>query len=137
MESNGLERSLWRQGKEDYKKFMNAKLSRRSNGVSFLMGLVFAAIIILPFTFIVAQIIELYWYNRSSMTLFLLIAWVMLSAGNGLSNYIAVKMVKAYNKDMDDIQNLDDKAIWFYHTLNPGFMIFTFAIMAFFWVQAV
>ena len=128
------EKSLWRAGKDDHKKFMKIRLSRKTNIVSFLLGILFAAIIILPFTFLIFQVVELYWFSRRTLLFFLALAWGLLMIANGLSNYITVKIVKACDKDLIDIQNLDDKAIWFYHTLNPGFGIFTLFIMIFFWV---
>ena len=77
---------------------------------------------------------EIYWFSRTTLVLFLSIAWGLLMIANGLSNYITIKIVKAYNTDLTDIQALDDKAIWFYHTLNPGFGIAMLIIMIFFWV---
>ena len=128
------DKSLWRTGKDDYKKFMGIKLSRKTNIVSFLFGLIFTAIIILPFTFVLFQIVELFWFSRQTLLLFLSIAWGLLMIANGISNYITIKIVKSYDKDLTDIQALDDKAIWFYHTLNPWFGLFMLIIMIFFWV---
>ena len=129
------DKSLWRTGKDDYKKFMSVRLSRKTNALSYLFGLLFTAVIILPFTFIIFQIVELYWFSYKTMLLFLAFAWGLLMIANGLSNYISVKMVKAHNTDMSDIQSLDDKAIWFYQTLNPGFGIFILVVMVFLWVS--
>ena len=128
------DKSLWRTGKDDHKKFMSIRLSRKTNIVSFLLGILFTAIIILPSTFIVFQVVEIYWFSRRALVLFLSIAWGLLMIANGLSNYITIKIVKAYNTDLVDIQALDDKAIWFYHTLNPGFGVFMLIVMIFFWV---
>ncbi|MBO4667703.1 MAG: hypothetical protein J5666_06250, partial [Bacilli bacterium] len=71
---------------------------------------------------------------RRTLILFLAIAWGLLMIANGLSNYITIRIIKAYNKDLTDIQSLDDKAMWFYHTLNPGFGFFILLVMIFFWV---
>ena len=128
------EKSLWRTGRDDHKKFMKIRLSRKTNVVSFLMGILLTAIIILPYTFIIFQIVELYWFSRRTLILFLAIAWGLLMIANGLSNYITIRIIKAYNKDLTDIQSLDDKAMWFYHTLNPGFGFFILLVMIFFWV---
>ena len=128
------EKSLWRTGRDDHKKFMKIRLSRKTNVVSFLMGILLTAIISLPYTFIIFQIVELYWFSRRTLILFLAIAWGLLMIANGLSNYITIRIIKAYNKDLTDIQSLDDKAMWFYHTLNPGFGIFILLVMIFFWV---
>ena len=59
------DKSLWRVGKDDYKKFMSIRLSRKTNALSYLFGLLFTAIIILPSTFIIFQIVELYWFHQS------------------------------------------------------------------------
>ena len=131
-----VEKSLWRTGKDDYKKLMSIKLKAKTNILSFLLGLLFTAIIIFPVACLVFQFIELYWFSRDTIVLFLTIAWALLMIANGLSNYITVKAIKAYDKELTDIQNLDDKAIWFYHTLNPGFGAFMLVIMIFFWVSA-
>lgn len=129
------EKSLWRTGKDDYKKFMNIRLSRKTNALSFLFGMIFTAIIILPSTFIIFQVVELFWFSRKTLILFLSFAWGLLMIANGLSNYISVRMVKAHNTDMSDIQALDDKAIWFYQSLNPGFGFFILIAMIFLWVS--
>ena len=135
MNSN-FEKGLWRTGKEDYKKLMSIKLGRKTNALSFFLGLLFTAIIIFPIACVVFQVIELYWFSRQTIVLFLTIAWGLLMIANGLSNYITVRLIKCYDKDLTDIQALDDKAIWFYHTLNPGFGLFIFVVMIFFWVSA-
>ena len=129
------EKSLWKTGRDDHKKFMSIRLSRKTNIVSFLFGLLLTAIIILPFTFIIFQFVEMYWFSRKTMVFFLAIAWGLLMIANGLSNYITIRIVKAYNTDLTDIQALDDKAIWFYHTLNPGFGVFLLVVMVFLWVS--
>lgn len=134
--NSSFEKGLWRTGKDDYKKLMSIKLSRKTNFLSFTFGLLFTAIIIFPIACVVFQVIELYWFSRQTIVLFLTIAWGLLMIANGLSNYITVRLIKSYDKDLTDIQELDDKAIWFYHTLNPGFGLFIFVVMIFFWVSA-
>lgn len=131
-----VEKSFWRTGKDDYKKLMSIKLKTKTNLGSFLLGLLLTALIIFPIACVVFQVIELYWFSHKTIVLFLAIAWGLLMIANGLSNYITVKVLKAFDKEMTDIQNLDDKAIWFYHTLNPGFGAFMLVIMIFFWVSA-
>lgn len=131
-----IEKSLWRTGKDDYKKLLSIKLKAKTNIVSFLLGILFTALIIFPVSCVIFQFIELYWFSRDTIVLFLTIAWALLMIANGLSNYITVKVIKAYDKELTDIQNLDEKAIWFYHTLNPGFGAFMLVIMIFFWVSA-
>ena len=56
-----VEKSLWRTGKDDYKKLMSIKLKAKTNILSFLLGLLFTAIIIFPVACLVFQFIELYW----------------------------------------------------------------------------
>ena len=135
MNSN-FEKSLWRTGKYDYKKLVGIKFSFKTNLLSFLFGLLFTAVIIFPIACVVFQVIQLYWFSNKSIVIFLSIAWGLLMIANGLSNYISIRMLKAYNKDMTNLQSLDDKAIWFYQTLNPGFGIFMLLIMIFFWGSA-
>ncbi len=131
METN---KSLYRIGKDDYKAFMNIRFSKKSNFVSFFFGILFAAIIIFPFACVIFELVELYWFTRKSLVIFLTLAWLLLMIANGLSNYITIKMMKAYNNEMKDLMQLDDKAIWFYQTLNPGFGITMLAIMIIFWM---
>ena len=93
------DKSLWRTGKDDYKKFLSIKLSKKSNLVSFLFGILFTCVLVFPIACVVFQVIELYWFSRKSLLFFLAIAWGLLMICNGLSNYISIKMVKAYDKD--------------------------------------
>ena len=131
-----IQKSLWRTGKDDYKKLMKVKLSKKSNFWSFFLGIIFTAIVVFPMACVVFQVIELYWFSRQTIILFLSIAWALLMFANGLSNYITIKMIKAYDTDLTDVQVLDDKAIWFYQTLNPGFGLFMLIVMVFFWMSA-
>ena len=51
---------------------------------------------------------------------------------NGLSNYFTVKLAQAYNKDMDSLQEIKAKYIFYYQILNIGFGIFSLIVIIFF-----
>lgn len=129
-------KSLWSYGKSEFKRFMGIKLKRKTNIVSFLMGILFTAIPILPLGWVLFELVEVFWFNPSVVYIFLTIAWVLFMFANGLSNYITVRIVKESEKDMDDIQTIDEKAIFFYQSLNIGFGIFILIILIFFLVEA-
>lgn len=136
MNNQTPQKSLWKIGKEEYKKFVYLDLKKKTNVISILFGIIFTAIIILPFAIFVERIVELYWYMAKTKIILLACAWGLLLICNGLSNYITVKIVKAYEKDMDEVQNIDEKAIFFYQTFNVGFALVTFAIMIFFYISS-
>lgn len=130
------QKNLWRTGKDEYKKFMSIKLKKSTSLLSFIFGILLTAIVVLPVVWFVFEIIEIYWYNINTVYTFLILSWVLFMFCNGLSNYITIKIVKSVETDMTDIQALDDKAIFFYQTLNFGFGIFILIILVFFFIGA-
>lgn len=130
------EKGLWKTGKDEYKKFVNMKLTKKTNIVSLLMGILFTAIIILPIACLAFEIVELYWYKTAAIFAFVSVAWGLLLVCNGLSSYITVKMVQAYETDMLDVQKIDAKAIFFYQTFNIGFALVTLILLGFILVSA-
>lgn len=133
MEKEEVRMSYRKFGKEQYKKLVNAKLTKKSNIVSFITGLLVTAILVFPVAFLLFNLIELYWYKSSTVLIFLSIAWGLLQLCNGFSSYVTCLVIKAYEKDMTDIQELDSKAIFFAQVFNIGFMIVTFVVFAFLW----
>ena len=129
-------RGLWSIGKTEYKKIMNIKFKKTTSTKAFLWGILFTAIPVLPLAWTLFEVIEVYWYNPNTVYLFLAIAWALFMFCNGLSNYISIKMLKVYEPDMTDLQQIRDKAVFFYQTLNPGFGIFIFIILVFFLVSS-
>ncbi len=130
------ENSLWKEGKEQYKKFMNIKLKRMTSALSFIFGILLTAVIVLPVVWVIFEIIEIYWYNINTVYIFLILCWVLFMFCNGLSNYITIKIVKAVETDMTDIQSIDDKAVFFYQSLNFGFGLFILLVLVFFFIGA-
>ena len=63
--------------------------------------------------------------------LFIIIAWVLLWLCNGVSNYFTIKLAKLYFKEDPKLNSVDEIAVLYYETLNPGFIIFTFFILIF------
>ena len=63
--------------------------------------------------------------------LIMLVGWVLLLICNGLSNYFSIKLAKIYYKENPKLESIDAMAVFFYETLNPGFIIFTFAVLMF------
>ena len=131
-----IKKSLWKIGKEDNKKFARLRFNRKTNILTFLIGLLFTAILLIPISVFVFEIVELYWYNQKTMVIFLAIAWGLLMLANGFSNYVTIKMTKAMNKDMTDLNEINEYAVFFYQTTNFWFGIFILAILIFFGVSA-
>ena len=132
-----IKKSIWRRGKDATKAFYKVKLSKKTNFITFFMGILLTAILIVPFACLLFEIVELYWYNEKTMVIFLAFAWGLLMICNGLSNFFTVKMCKAIETDMDDLQKINEYEILFYQTLNPGFGLFMFFVLMFFGVSAV
>lgn len=131
-----IKQSLWKKGKAETKKFNRVKLSKKTNILTFFAGLVIAALIVFPLACLTFEIVELYWYNQKSMVIFLAIAWGLLMVANGFSNFYTVKICKIIEKDMTDLQEIDEYAILLYQTFNIGFGLFIFAILLYFGVSA-
>lgn len=128
--------SLWKYGKKEFKRFMNIKLKRKTSTLSFLYGILLTAIPLLPIAWILFELVEIFWFEPSTVYIFLTIAWVLFMFANGLSNYLTIKLVKVKEKDMTDIQSINDKAVFFYQSLNIGFGIFILCVLVFFLVMA-
>lgn len=126
--------SLWRKGKQEIKKFYDIKFNKSTNIKTLLFGILITAIIIIPFATILIQIFKAYFYQLNVCMFLVLIGWMMLWLCNGLSNFFTVKLAKIYYKENPKLQNLDEMAILFYETLNPGFIIFTFFVLLVFFL---
>ena len=70
------------------------------------------------------------------MVIFLAVAWGLLMVANGLSNFFTVKLCKIMEKEMNDLQEINEYAILLYQTFNIGFGLFIFAVLLFFGVSA-
>ena len=126
--------SLWRKGKQDIKKFYDIKFNRSTNVKTLLFGILITAVIIIPFATILIQIFQAYFYQLNVCMIMMLIGWMMLWLCNGLSNYFTIKLAKNYYKENPKLQKLDEVAIFFYETLNPGFIFFTFFVLLVFFL---
>ena len=126
--------SLWRKGKQEIKKLYDIKFNKSTNIKTLLFGILITAIIIIPFATILIQIFKAYFYQLNVCMFLVLIGWMMLWLCNGLSNFFTVKLAKIYYKENPKLQNLDEMAILFYETLNPGFIIFTFFVLLVFFL---
>ena len=137
MENNLKSRDgLWTFGKKEYKRFMHIKIKRKTSILSFLYGILLTAIPILPIAWFLFELVEIFWFQPSTVYIFLTIAWVLFMFANGLSNYLTIRILKVKEKDMSDLQSINDKAVFFYQSLNIGFGIFILAILVFFLVEA-
>ena len=63
-----FKKSIWQIGKEDNRKFLQIKLTRKHNLASFMIGILVAAIIMLPFACLVFECIEIVWPLRCFAT---------------------------------------------------------------------
>lgn len=127
--------NLWKKGKRQQKIFYDINLKRSTSMKTFIFGLLITAIIALPFALALYQYLDVYKWNVQAFRIFLLIAWVLILLVNGLSNFFTVKLAKAYNPEMDNLMELDEYAILFYQTLNPGFAIFVLILFIVFGVS--
>lgn len=126
--------SLWKKGKNDIKKFYEVKLNRKTNILSFLFSILFTIIVVLPLVLILIQFFKAYYYDLNLKLLFIVIGWIILWFCNGLSNYFNIEIAKKYFTEEPKLQNVNSKAVLLYETFNPGFIIFTFIILVFFYL---
>lgn len=125
------ETSLWRKGKNDIKKFYSVNLKKSTNIKTFLFGVLLTIVLLIPFALLLLQFYKAYIYNLNLVMLFIIIAWVLLWLCNGVSNYFTIKLAKLYFKEDPKLNSVDEVAVLYYETLNPGFIVFTFFILLF------
>lgn len=123
--------SSWKKGKIDIRNFYEVKLKRSHNVKSFLFGLLFTLILILPFALILLNLFKAFYYNLSLKALFLIIGWVLVWVCNGISNVITIEIAKKYYEEDPKLQKIDSFAVFVYETFNPGFIFFSFVIVLF------
>ena len=123
--------SLWKRGKKDIKLFYEVNFKKSTNIKTFVFGLLLTLIVILPFALLLTQFYKAYIYNLDIRALLIIIGWVMIWICNGLSNYFTIKLAKIYYKEDPKLQSIDEVAVFFYETLNPGFIIFSTFILIF------
>ena len=130
-------KSLWRLGKENNKAYLNLNLKKGTSMKTLFFGMLLAGLLILPIAIIVFQFVELYWYHRpNTMYLFLGIAFALLMFANGLSNYITIRATQLCIKDMDNLQEIDEYAIFYFQLTNIGFGLFIGTLLIVFGVSA-
>ncbi|MFA7434751.1 MAG: hypothetical protein WC006_00115 [Bacilli bacterium] len=137
MFKNYKEPNFWIRGKLEQRKFYDIKLNTKTSIITFIAGLLFGAVIILPFGLMLFQFIMIFGYNLSIFVLYLTIIWILMMLFNGFSNYFTVKLAQAYNKDMNTLQELEPRYIFFYQILNFGFGLFSLFIIVFFGIQLI
>ena len=113
------------------KKFYDIKFKKSTNFKTLVYGILLTTVIIIPFVTILFQLLKSYIYNLNVCMLIMLIGWILLLICNGLSNYFSIKLAKNYYKENPKLESIDEMAVFFYETLNPGFVIFTFAVLMF------
>ncbi len=123
--------NIWSKGKLEMKKYYDLKLKRSTDIKSMVFGLILTVIAVLPFAFILIDILELLYYHPLISRMLIIMAWMLLMVCNGLSNLFMVKLAKRYYPQNPNLTNIDEKSIFVYQSLNIGFGIFTLAIMIF------
>lgn len=135
MNSNLREPNFWVRGKREQKKFYDIRLSRSTSAKTFILGLIFAAVIIIPIGLMIFQYLTIYAYNIKSYAIFLVLIWIGLMFFNGFSNYFTVKLAQSLAKDVSNLQEIEAKYVFLYQLLNIGFGAFSLFIIIFFGIQ--
>ena len=136
MEVN-VKKSFRRIGKEDQKKFNNLKFKKSTFAKIMFFGLLIAAIVIFPMATIAFKIVEIYWYYfPKAMFMFLAVCFALFMLGNALSNMVTVKAAKLIDPDMDNLQEIDEYAIFYFQLTNIGFGLFIGTLLIIFGVSA-
>jgi len=133
-EKNGV--NFWVRGKIDQHKFYDIKLKTKTNFITFLFGLIVGGLLVLPFCLLVYQYFYLYRYNMSSLPLYFTLFWIIIMFFNAISNYLTVKLAQAYNKDMENLQELSAKHIFLYQLFNFKFGIVVLLFILLFALRA-
>lgn len=118
-----MEKSLWKLGKEENKRFEEIKLKGFKSTLAFLLSLLFTIAIILPIAILLFQLIVIYGYHPIIFPFILIFSWMSLLFCNGLSNYFTLELSKSYYPHEPKLQNLNSKAVFVYQSLNIGYAI--------------
>lgn len=132
---NERKQSLWKQGKNNYKEFLDINFKKFTNFKIIFFGMLITALIILPFCLLLMQIWNVYHYNVQLNYLVVAICFVILMLCNGLSNLFTIKLAKLYSKERENVLKVDEWSIFFYQTLNPGFAFFVIVVFIIFGVM--
>ncbi|MDD2258587.1 MAG: hypothetical protein WC278_04250 [Bacilli bacterium] len=130
-----LKPNLWKKGKKQQKMYLEINLRKSTSMKTFIFGLVITIIIALPIALALFQFLDVYKWNTTAFRIFLLLAWILILLVNGLSNFFTVLLAKSYNPEMDNLMDIDEYAILFYQTFNPGFAIFVLILFIVFGVS--
>ena len=117
-------------GKQQYKKFGEYNVKKTTFLKTTFQGIFMTLFCILPVLLIMIQFFAVYFYNPSIKLLLIKLAWVMLLVCNGLSNYFTVIFTKNLILDDPKLQEIDEKAIFFYTTFSLGYIVFTLFLLA-------
>ncbi|MFA7126960.1 MAG: hypothetical protein WC182_05310 [Bacilli bacterium] len=126
--------SLWNQGKLDTKTYYDLKLSKKTDYKSFLFSLPLTAVVVLPALLILVQFFKLYYYDVVVRFFLGMIAWFLLLLCNGLSNMFMVKLSKRYYPENTTLMTLNERAIFWFHTFDIFFALFTLILIIYFGV---
>lgn len=129
--------NIRKQGKIDNKKYYELKIKKSIDLKALFMGLLLTLILFIPIILLLVQLFYLYAYNPSYRSILIIAAWIILMLCNGTSNFISLKIVKAYLPDDLKIQCLNEKAIFVYQSTNIGFAIFTLVIIFLYYAMMV
>lgn len=131
------EPNFWIKGKLEQRKFYDIKLNRSTNIWTFILGLLLAVIIILPFGLMIYQYLIIYGYNLRIFIVYLLLIWIGLMFFNALSNYFTVKLAQSASKEMINLQQINANYIFWYQLLNIGFGLITLFLLIFFGINVI
>ena len=100
-----------------------------------IFGILLTLICIFPLALLLLQFLKAYIYNGNVFLLIILLSLVLIWFCNGLSNYFTIKLTKLYFKEDNKLKSVDEVAVMYYETLNPGFMIFSFVVVFIFFIM--
>jgi hypothetical protein len=124
--------NLWKKGKLETINYYNLKFKKLTDFKTMFFGLILTVFAILPLLLVIIQFFKLYFYHPVYRVILIIISWILLLMCNGLSNVFMVKLAKHYYPENPNLTKIDEKAIFVYQTFNPGFMVFTVAIILLF-----
>lgn len=125
-----IKKSLRRIGKEDIKKYYNAKIRKLTDALILLLSIALTVIAFLPVILFVIQLLQIYQFLSGAILLILFFALLFLMFLNGVSNFFQIEIAKMIVPD-EAIKEINTKAVFIYESTNLGFAIFIIAIFIF------
>ena len=125
--------SLYKEGKKDNDVLAAMLIPLKSYVLCTILSFLFVAIVAIPIIILNVQFVSIYGYlflaNKFFLYLGLTLIGILFIVVNALINLGTLKLLKHNLPELDALTNVNNKSFFIYHLFNPGFIIFTFAVL--------